>query len=165
MTIKIINLDNLYYVYKESLISYYDKYFFHGNGHLLNFKNAPITLFAIDYVKIGKKVLNNLDSHIFIKYEYDRYSDAESVLNNTHKYKAAQRIIDIVDSIRKYGYCCGIYDTNKHLIRVKNGFFSSYGNEPTAYGNDPNGFTLYTRKHRAAACIALGIKEVRVKVV
>ena len=165
MSIKIINLDYLYYGYKESLIPYYDKYFFHGNGHILNFKNAPITLFAIDYVKMGKKVLDNLDSHVFIKYEYDRYSDAESVKNDTHKYKAAQRIIDIVDSIRKYGYCEGRYDHSRYMIRVKEGFVSSYENEPTAYGNDPNGFTLHTRKHRAAACIALGIKEVKVKIV
>ena len=158
MSIKIINLDYLYCGYKESLIPYYDKYFFHGSGNILNFKNAPITLFAIDYVKIGKKVLDNLDSHVFIKYEYERYADAESVKNDTHKYKAAQRVIDIVDSIRKYGYCCGKYDHSKHMIRVKTGFVSPYG-------DDPNGFTLYTRKHRAAACIALGIKEVRVKVV
>ena len=164
MSIKIINLDYLYYGYKESLIPYYDKYFFHGSGHILNFKNAPITLFAIDYVKMGKKILDNLDSHVFIKYEYDRYSDAESVKNDTHKYKAAQRIIDIVDSIRKYGYCEGKYDHYRYMIRVKEGFVSSYENEPSSYGNDPDGFTLHTRKHRAAACIALGIKEVRVKI-
>ena len=43
------------------------------------------------------------------------------------------------------------------MIRVKNVFVSPYG-------NDKDGYTLKTRKHRASACIALGIKKVKVKI-
>lgn len=156
MSIEIINLDKLYFPYKENLVEYYDKYFI-KDGHVLNFKNFPLTIFAVDYVRLGKKVLDDLDNHVFIRYEYDRYSDADTVKDDTHKYNATKRIMDLVDSIKKYGYCEGKFNHSRHMIRVSRRFSSPYF-------DDDNGYTLKTRKHRAAACIALGIKNIRVKV-
>jgi hypothetical protein len=150
-----IYLSDLYLKYKlyyESL-----KKYFGTNNHPLWFGNHPLSLFAKDYVDKGKSVLNDLDNHPFILYEYERYRDAVSVKNDTHKHVASQRIIDIVDSIKKYGYCVGKYNQPRHMINVIKGFDSPYG-------ADDKGFTLHTRKHRSAACIALGIKKIRVKI-
>jgi len=106
---------------------------------------------------MGKEIYNILDDHVFIRYENDRYSDSESVWHGTHKFNASKRIMNMVNSIREYGYCGGKFDNSRHMIRVSKGFESPYG-------NDPDGYTLKTRKHRAAACIALGLKNVRVKI-
>ena len=151
-----IPTDKLYHRYKKSLDSYYEKYFRHEGNPLL-WINTPICRFAIDFVTKGTSVLNYLDDHDFIKYEYDRYCDAESVKNDTHKLVAAQRVIDIIESIRKHGYARGQYNHPRYLINVTKGFESPYG-------DDPDGYTLWTRKHRAAACIALGMKKMKVKI-
>ena len=157
MSIEIIDLNNLYFPYKEDLVEYYDKYFA-KDGNVLNFKNHPLTIFAKDYVRLGKRVLDNLDDHVFIKYEYDRYRDADTVKNNTHKHNATKRIMNLIDSIKKYGYCEGRFNHSRFMIRVNKVFKSPYG-------DNENGYTLKTRKHRAAACIALGIKNVKVRIV
>lgn len=121
-------------------------------------RNHPLAQFAEDYVKYGEKVLENLDDHIFIRYEYEYYYDAPTVKNDTHKYNATKRIIDMVDSVRRYGYCENKYNKEKHLIRVWKITDSKYISGKEVY-------VLKSRKHRASACCALGIKNVRVKVV
>ena len=100
----------------------------------------------------------HLKDHVFIKYEYDRYSNALTVKNDTHKYNASKRIINMVNSIKKYGYCEGEYDKSKHLIRVTKSIDDRYTSGKEVY-------ILKTRKHRASSCCALGIKNIKVKVV
>ena len=155
MNIVEISLSNLYIRYKP----YYEylKQYYGNEKHILWFGNHPLSMFARDYVKQGKKVLDNLDNHPFILYEYERYKDAPSVKNDTHKFAASKRIMDVVDSIKKHGYCQGKYDYPKYMINVTKGL-----NCP--YGKDAYGYTLKSRKHRAAACIALGIHCIKVKV-
>ena len=150
-----ITIDNLYHGYKEELCLFYKKYFRHDGNPLL-WKNVPISLFALDYVKLGHSLLENFDEHPFIAYEYDRYKDAESVKDDSHKFNAARRIMKMVDSVEKYGYAKGKYDKPKHLIKVKRGFESPFG-------SDPDGYVLLARKHRAAAAYALGLKKIRVR--
>ena len=152
-----IPLDLFFYHYKPSMEYYYKKYW-GKDGNYLYIRNHPLARFAIDYVKYGKDVLNDLDNHVFIKYEYDRYSEAYTVQNDTHKYNASKRIIDLIDSIRKYGYGKGKYDKPKHFIRVTKEI-----NEQYIPGKEV--YVLKTRKHRAAACCALGITNIKVKIV
>lgn len=156
-TIGTIPIDLFFYHHKPSMEYYYEKYW-GKDGNYLHIRNHPLSIFASDYVEHGKKVLDNLDDHVFIKYEYDRYSDALTVKNDIHKYNASNRIIKMVDSIRKYGYCEGKYDKPKHLIRVYRCIDDIYIPEKEVY-------VLKTRKHRASACCALGIDNIKVKIV
>lgn len=136
---------------------YYDKYWGKDGNYLL-MHNHPLAIFASDYVKYGKDILKDLNNHVFIKYEYDRYSTSLTVQNNTHKINASKRIINMIDSIKKYGYCQNKYDKSKHLIRVIKTIDDRYIPRKEVC-------VLKSRKHRASACCALGIKEIRVKVV
>jgi len=155
--IKVISMDMLFYHYKSDMEYYYDKYW-GKDGNFLYIRNHPLAIFAADYVKHGKKVLEDIDDHVFIRYEYDRYSDALTVKNDTHKYNASKRIINMVDSIREYGYCESKYNKPKHLIRVIKTI-----DERCIPGKDV--YVLKSRKHRASACCALGIKNIKVKVI
>ncbi len=150
-----IPIEKLYHPYKESLQPFYDKFFVQDENPLL-WKNVPISVFACDYLRLGDEVTDMLDDHPFIRYEYERYHDSETVLNDTHKFIAAQRVIKMVKSVKKHGYAEGKYNSPRHLIRVSRGFSSPYG-------KDKEGFTLLARKHRASACLALGINSIRVK--
>jgi len=155
MNIIKISLLKLYIRYKpyyETLKKYYGK-----EEPILWFGNHPISIFARDYVEQGNKILDNLDNHVFILYEYERYKDSVFVKNDTHKYIASKRIINIVDSIKRHGYCGGKYKNPRYMINVTCGFSSPYG-------KDKEGYTLHARKHRAAACLALGVNNVNVKV-
>ena len=155
--IKIISMDIFFYHYKSDMEYYYEKYWGKDNNFLY-IRNHPLAIFASDYVKHGKKVLDDLDNHVFIRYEYDRYSDAPTVKNDTHKYNASKRIMDMVDSIKKYGYCENKYDKSKHLIRVNKSVDERYMQGKEVY-------VLKSRKHRASACCALGIKNIKVRIV
>jgi hypothetical protein len=156
-TMGTIPIDLFFYRYKPSMDKYYKKYW-GRDGNYLHIRNHPLAIFALDYVKNGKTVLDNLEDHVFIRYEYDRYSDALTVRNDTHKYNASNRIIKMVDSIRKYGYCEGKYDKSKHLIRVSKCTDDMYVPEKEVY-------VLKARKHRASACCALEINNIKVKIV
>ncbi len=151
-----IPLAKLYHGYKEKLVPIYDKYFRH-NGNPLLWENTPIAIFAVDYAAEGKKILEKLDEHVFIRYEYDRYADADTVKNDTHKFNAAKRVMSIVDSIRKHGYAKGKFKASNNIVRVMKGFKSPYG-------EDKDGYTLLSRKHRAAGCVGAGLKEMKVRV-
>jgi len=146
----------LFFPYKEDLIDLYQKYW-RKKGNYLWMGNHPLALFVEDYLKYGKEVLKDLDNHIFVKYEYDRYSEAPTVKNDTHKHKATKRIMNMVDSIKKYGYCETKYDKSRHLIRVFNAKDDRY-----IPGKDV--YVLKSRKHRASVCCAMGIKKIKVKV-
>lgn len=154
-----IPIDLLFFPYKPHLevLSLYEKYW-RKDGNYLWMGNHPLAQFAEDYVKQGKSILNNLDDHIFIKYEYDYYSKSPTVLNDTHKYNASKRIMNMVDSVMTHGYCSGKYDKTKHLIRV-------YRRNDSKYLPNKDVYVLKSRKHRASACCALGIKNVKVKVI
>lgn len=147
----------LFFPYKPDLEYYYEKYW-RKDGNYLWMGNNPLVLFAEDYIKYGKKVLDDLDNHIFIKYEYDRYSEAPTVVNDTHKYKASKRLMDMVDSIKKHGYCQNKYDKSKHLIRV-------FKKVDERYISGKEVYVLKSKKHRASVCCALGIKKIKVKVI
>ena len=147
----------LFFPYKPDLEHYYREYW-RKDGNYLWFGNHPLTLFAEDYIEQGNKVFKDLDNHIFIKYEYDRYSTAETVKNDTHKFKASKRITNMVDSIKKHGYCSGKYEKSKHLIRVIKTVDDRYIHGKEVY-------VLKSKKHRASACCALGIKNIRVKMI
>tara|TARA_Y100000310_G_scaffold344647_1_gene458524 strand:- start:2398 stop:2904 length:507 start_codon:yes stop_codon:yes gene_type:complete len=155
MAIQLVPTNKLYHGYKEELHNMYEKYFLHDGNPLL-WKNTPICRFAMDYVKIGNKVLDEdfLNKSPFILFEYERYFDADSVKNDTHKYNAAKRLMKVVDSVKKHGYAEGKFDRSRHLIRVKKGFASPYG-------DDSDGFTLVARKHKTSAAVALGMKKMR----
>ena len=153
-----IPTDLLFFPYKSDLKHYYQKYWRKG-GNYLWMGNHPIAIFAEYYLKCGKNILDDLDSHIFIKYEYDRYSDAETVKDDRHKYNAANRVIKMVESIKKHGYCQGKYDKSKHLIRA----YKTSNHD--RYSPDKKSYVLKSRKHRAAVCCALGYKQVKIKVV
>jgi hypothetical protein len=155
--IEVIPMDLFFYHYKLDMEYYYEKYW-GKDGNIMYIRNHPLAIFASDYVKYGKKVLEDLNNHIFIKYEYDRYSDSLTVKNDTHKHKASQRIMTMVDSIKKHGYCEGKYDKPKHLIRA-------YKSDDNIYMSGKEIYVLKTRKHRACACCALGFKEVKVKLI
>ena len=155
--IEVIPMDLFFYHYKPDMEYYYDKYW-GKDGNFLHLKNHPLAIFASDYVKYGRELLDDLDNHIFIKYEYDRYSDAPTVKNDTHKYNASKRIMDVVDSIKKYGYCQNKFDKSKHLIRVTK-------SDDERYMAGKNIYVLVARKHRASACCALGLNDIKVKVV
>lgn len=150
-------MSSLFFPYKKELECYYGKYWRH-DGNYLWMGNHPVTIFAEDYIKYGKEILENLDNHVFIKYEYDRYSKSPSVLNDTHKYKASQRIINMVDSVRKHGYCKGKFDKSKHLIRAYKANHYRYIKEEEVY-------VLKSKKHRASVCCALGKNKIRIKLV
>jgi len=154
LKIETIPIELLYYHYKSDMEYYYDKYWGKDGNYLL-MHNHPLAIFASDYVKYGKDILKDLNNHVFIKYEYDRYSTSLTVQNDTHKINASKRIMDMVDSVKKHGYCSGKYDKNKHLIRVSKvkDFTGQYV------------YVLKSRKHRASACCALGIKNVKVKII
>tara|TARA_Y100000310_G_scaffold328912_1_gene397828 strand:- start:577 stop:1053 length:477 start_codon:yes stop_codon:yes gene_type:complete len=156
MRIEKIPVSNLYFPYKPRL-EYFYKTYFRKKGNLLWIGNIPHAIFAEDYLKQGKRILKHLDSHIFIQYEYDRYKDEQTVIDDTHKYAAANRIIEIVDSINIHGYGKGKYKHSRHLITVTEGFSSPYG-------SDENGYTLKSRKHRASVVAALGLKKIKVQV-
>jgi len=157
LRIETIPIELLYYHYKSDMEYYYDMYWGEDGNYLL-MHNHPLAIFASDYVKYGKEVLKDLDNHVFIKYEYDRYSSSPTVQNDTHKFNASKRIIDMVDSVEKNGYCCGKYDKNKHLIRVNK-------IKDPRYLFDTYVYVLKSRKHRASACCALGIGNIKVKVI
>ncbi len=157
LKIETIPIELLYYHYKPDMEYYYDKYW-GKDGNFLFMRNHPLAIFASDYVKYGRKVLEDLGNHVFIKYEYDRYSSAPTVKNDTHKFNASKRIMDMVDSVKKHGYCSGKYDKCKHLIRVNKIVDSRYMPGKEVY-------VLKSRKHRASACCALEIKEIKVKVI
>lgn len=154
-----IPIELLFFPYKPHLasLSLYDKYW-RKDGNYLSMRNHPLAQFAEDYVKHGRGVLENLDDHIFVKYEYDYYRNSPTVINDTHKHNATKRIMDMVDSVKKYGYCEGKYNKEKHLIRVWRVIDSKYIPDKETY-------VLKSRKHRASACCALGIKKIKVKVV
>tara|TARA_Y100000310_G_C20527434_1_gene736769 strand:+ start:516 stop:1016 length:501 start_codon:yes stop_codon:yes gene_type:complete len=154
--IEYIKPNQLYAKYKPDLEPYYDKYFRH-EGNCLLWKNIPITLFAEDYVKMGQRVLEHLNQHPFIQYEYERYSDSPSVKNDTHKHAAANRVIKMIESVKRHGYAEGKFKDKKHVIRVYKGFESPWG-------NDSDGYTLISRKHRAAACVGLSLSKFKVRV-
>lgn len=147
----------LFFPYKPHLEVLYGKYW-RKDGNYLSMRNHPLAQFAEDYVKYGRKVLENLDDHIFIRYEYEYYHNASTVLNDTHKHNASKRIMIMVDSVRDYGYCQNKYDKEKHLIRVHR------RNDPR-YISNKDVYVLKSRKHRASACCALGIENIKVKVV
>ena len=98
--IKQILTSKLYHIYKPSQKEIYEKYHRHDGNPLL-FKNMPITIFASEYLRLGKDILKVLDEQPFIRCEYERYFNNENVKNDTHKYIAAQRVMDIVDSIQE----------------------------------------------------------------
>jgi hypothetical protein len=157
---KEIPTKKLYHIYKPHLKAIYEKYHRHDGNPML-WKNTPLTIFSSEYLRLGKNILKVLDEQPFIRCEYERYFNNENVKNDTHKYIAAQRVMDIVDSIQEHGYLLGKYKKRKgsfkYKIRVRKGFVSPYG-------SDPNGYSLVSRKHRAAACVALGMKKVKVLV-
>ena len=157
LKIETIPIELLYYHYKPDMEYYYDKYWGKYGNYLL-MHNHPLAIFAEDYVKYGEEILKDLDNHIFIKYEYDRYSSAPTVQNNTHKLNASKRIMDMVDSVKKYGYCSGKYDKSRHLIRVNK-------IKDPRYLSDKYVYVLKSRKHRASACCALGIENIKVKII
>lgn len=155
-TIITIPIDFLFCRYKPESQHYYDHYW-RKDGNYLWIGNHPLAVFAEDYVKYGYDVLNNLDDHVFIRYEYDRYKNYPTVKNDTHKFNASKRIMVMVDSVRKHGYCSGKYNKKKHLIR-------SYKVSGLSYYPE-NSYVLKSRKHRACACCALNIEEVKIKLV
>ena len=147
----------LFFPYKEDLVELYEKYW-RKDGNYLWMGNHPLALFAEDYIRHGNNVLKDVEDHIFVKYEYDRYASAKTVKNDTHKHNATKRIIYMVDSVKKYGYCQNKYDKSKHLIRVRKVIDDRYIPGKEVY-------VLKSKKHRATSCCALGIKKIRVKVV
>lgn len=151
-----IPINHLYQLYKPDREKIYKKYYRH-NGNPLLWTNSPMSLFVEKYQKIGSEILNQLDNDPFIKMEYEIYHDAETVINDTHKFNTAKRIIKVVKSIRKVGYAQGKFNKSKHLIIAKRGFESPFG-------SDPDGFTLVSRKHRTAACVGLGYEFIKARV-
>jgi len=151
-----IKQDLFFYHYKEDMEYYYDKYW-GKDGNIMCIRNHPLAIFASDYVRMGNSILKDLDDHVFIRYEYDRYSSSPTVKNDTHKHNASKRIMDMVDSVKKFGYCKNKYDKLRHLIRVTVEVNDKYIPGKKVY-------VLKSRKHRASACCALGINTIRVKV-
>jgi len=151
-----IKLSHLYNGYKKDYEKYYEAYF-GKEGNPLSWKNVPIAAFAFEYCKIGDSILDKLDDTSFIKYEYDKYSYDAKVKDDTHKWNAANRLIKLIKSIKKYGYGKGKFSNPKYLVNVIKGASSPFG-------NDLCGYTLLSRKHRAAACFGLGINTIKAKV-
>lgn len=138
--VKKIKSESLYSAYKKSQEVFVEKYHKHDGNPLL-FYNTPIYIFAKDYVDNGKKFLRRLDSSAFVLCSMERYN------HYVEKYKTdlAKRIMKIVDSIRKHGYSTGKYKGK--LIGVVQ--------------RKTDGYVLISGKHRAAACLALGIKKLK----
>lgn len=148
----------LFFPYKPYLDNYYKEYW-RKDGNYLWMGNHPLAIFAEDYIRLGRNIFKNLDDHVFIRYEYDRYSDAPTVKDDTHKFVAAKRVMKMVDSIKKHGYCSGKYDKSRHLIRAYK------IRDQNHYLRDSDVYVLKSRKHRACVCCSLSMTNIKIKVV
>jgi len=66
--IKNIDIELIYFAHKPWHDPYI-KYWRPNNGSLLRFVNCPWTLFVEDYIRLGDKILDDLNNHVFIKWE------------------------------------------------------------------------------------------------
>jgi len=136
-----VPVERFYAKYKEDQRKYFDKYCRHDGNPLL-FKNTPIAMFIEKYLKIGKDIMKCLDDQPYIQYSCERYNK----YRKKYKKKISKQLISLFHSIQKHGYAKGKFNSPRHMIRVKAGFVSPYG-------DDPEGYTLVARKNRAAVCV------------
>jgi len=140
LKVKKIKSDELFSLYKKILEPLVEKYHRHDGDPWL-FYNTPIYLFAKEYVDDKKNFVKNLDRSFFVLCSMKRYNYYEE----KYKKELAKRIMKIVDSIKKNGYAKGKY---KHdLIGI--------------IKREIKGYSLISGKHRAAACLALGMKIIK----
>jgi hypothetical protein len=134
-----IKTSELYNLYKSSLLSYVKKYHT-KDGNPWLFYNGPIYLFAKDYVDNGKEFTSRASESAFVKCSMERYS----VYTKKYERELVSRIMNAVDSVRKYGYSKGKFKGKLiGVIRRQQG-----------------GYELISGKHRAAACLALGMRKI-----
>jgi len=147
---------DLYFPYKPKQEEFYKKFFHWEADNPLWFYNTPIFLFAQEYAKIRRSILDHIQETAFIQYIFERYK-VPSKKKKAVALENATRLMNLFDSIKKHGYAKGKFDKPSFLINIIRGSKSPYLMDKSVY-------TLYTHKHRAAACLALGMKRIRVKV-
>lgn len=143
-----IKSSQIYLKFNPSHMVYVEKFHRLDNGHPMLLKNCPVTLTAIEFVKMGKKIFDDLDATPYVQYNCAYYG----VTSRKHKKRIVKRVVSIVKSIRKHGYAKGKYSNN--TIGVIRGVNPYFGNV--------TGYELISGKHRCAACVALGKKKIKV---
>lgn len=139
---KTISFDEIYFNSKPELRELVEKY--HGtDGDRLLFKNNPIALAAKAYVDNGDEFWSYLKESPFFKMSCERYNCS----GDDYLQAIGNRIIDIIKSIKKHGYSQGKFKDKAVGVVIK----------------DNGGYEIISGKHRAAACFALGIKEIKCK--
>lgn len=161
--IKEIDIRLIYFSYQEWWTPYL-KYWRKNNGSVSRYINCPWALFIEDYVKLKDKIWNNLDDHICIKWERDMFltadKSAKKIVNRSKSKKGfsairiAKRLINLADSINRYGYCEGKF-TDDDLVNVVSGYVSPH--------DGSKGYKLLKGNHRMAVCAGLGMKKIKVK--
>ena len=134
-----IDANSLYSVNKPSLSHFVEKYHL-KNGDPLLFYNTPIYLFAKSCVDDPKAFARDAGDSSFVQCSMERYN----VHTKEYLDELVERMASIVNSIKKHGYAKGKFK-NKLIGVVKNG----------------SRYELISGKHRAAACLSLGIKKVK----
>jgi len=135
-----VSSSQLYSLRKSPLDKLVKKYHLHDGNPWL-FYNTPIYLFAKDYVANKKGFKNRAMKAPFVQYSMERYN----VYTEQYKNNLIQRVISIVKSIKKHRYAKGKY-RNKLICVIK---------------RKDGGYELISGKHRAAACLALGMDAIK----
>ena len=162
--IKEVDVESIYFACQEWWLPYL-KYWRQNNGSVTRYINCPWTLFVEDYVRLRDEIWDNFEDHVCIKWERDMFLTADKRthkkidgLRSEKRFSAkgvAKRLIILVDSINKYGYCGGEYNNEGSLINVVDGYVSPY--------DGSKGYKLLKGNHRIAVCAGLGIKKIKVK--
>lgn len=140
---KEISFDNIYCVDKDEMKPLIEKYH-SDNGDPLLFTNSPICSFAESYFRDKVNFTKTTVKHPFILYSFERYGTH----TDAYRKELQDRIISIVNSVEKYGYAKGKYSDKIVCVCVRK----------------DGGYYLISGKHRAAACVAVGMKKIKCNV-
>lgn len=140
--IKVVKIksDELYSIHKSSLDKFVKKYHRHEGDPLL-FYNTPIYLFAKDYIDNKQGFAERARKSPFVQCSMERYN----VYTKKYEKELVSRMMNIVRSIRKYRYSRGKFRNKLICVVIKKG----------------GGYELISGKHRAAACLALGMEIIK----
>lgn len=142
---KKVSIEHIYRKFKPHLEYYIQKYH-DNNGDPVLFTNSTIAMFAKKYANIGTKIWDTYQEEPFVRENCEYYK----CFDKPYMIRICKRIISVTDSIKSIGYLGGKH--KKNLIGL------------VARTNDMgkvDGFNLISGKHRAAGCIANGMKKIK----
>ncbi len=138
-----IQSGELYSAPKPGLKVFVEKYN-RQDGNPLLFYNTPIYLFAKDYVDNQRGFAARASESRFVKYSMERYN----VYTKKYEIELVDRIVSIVKSVRKHRYAKGKFRDKLICVIPRKG----------------GGYELISGKHRAAACLAIGMNRIKCNV-